>query len=88
MVVQMITRQVCEYSTCKVQSSDSLLCHAMAAYLHECVFAFFVCHLSQKAVQCDGVGSSALCGDGFAVDIVTYGAAQSAFMSHAHKHII
>ncbi len=87
-VVQVVTGQVGEDAPREGQPSYPVLCHAVAAHLHEGILASLVGHLSQQLVERDRVGGGALGGNGAPVDIVAHGAAQPAFVSHTPEHIV
>ena len=87
-IVHVVACQIGEDASGKRQPGDALLCHAVAAHLHECILAALVGHLSQQAVECDGVGRGHLRRHGFSVDIVADGAAQSALVAQSAKHVV
>ena len=87
MVVKVVSREVGKYSSGKGQSSYAFLCDAVAAYLHEGIFAPFVGHPAKQFVQGDGIGRGAFRWDGFGVNVIAYGAAQSAFVSHSAEYV-
>ena len=88
MVIQMITRQIGEDTSGKGESTYAMLCHTVAAHLHEGIFATFVGHAAQEIIECDGIGSGTFCGDGLSVNIVAYGTAQATLVTHAAEDMI
>ena len=88
MIVQMVTRQIGEQSTCEVEASDTLLGDGMARTLHKGILTAGFHHLCQEPVQFDGIRGGMICRNRLVFDIVADGREQTALMAELPEHII
>ncbi len=88
MIIKVVARDVGEDSAHKVQPSNAVLHNAVAAHLHECVFATSLYHASQQSVERDGVGRGVLSGHSLTVNVIAHGGQQSCLVPQVAKHLV
>ena len=88
MIVQMVTRQIGEQSTCEMEATDTLLGDGVARTLHKSILTAGIHHLCQEPVQFDGIGGGMVCRNRLILDIVADGREQTALMAELPEHII
>ena len=87
-VVEVVAGDVGEESSNEVQASYAVLDNAVAAHLHEGIFASCLNHLGQKRIEGDGVGRGVLRGYHLSIYVVGNGGQESCLVSHAAEHLI
>ena len=88
MVIHMIASQVCEDTSCELQSADTFLVNGMTGAFHERIFASCLHHLGQQGIQFDRVGGGMTSWYLLSFDIVAHRGEQSAAITQLTEHII
>ncbi len=87
-IIEMILGEIGKDSSNKTKSIDPLLMNSMRAYFHESMTASGIHHLSEVAIQCDGVD----CGMGgfitIIIHIIGHSGKQSRRISQVSEHFV
>ena len=88
MIIQMVASQIGEDTTCKLQSTNTLLGNGMTRALHEDILTTGFYHTMKQFIQFYGIWCCMTGGYRFALDIVAYRREQSTLITQFAEHII
>ena len=88
MIVEVVASKVGEDASTEVETSYTLLADTMTADLHEGIGTSLVCHLPEKSVQSNGVGSRHLCRNCLSINVIADSTAKSALVSKLTENVV